>query len=237
MSPSSLTSSGSSQAAVAAENVSYSYRSGNLETAVLRNVNLTLAPGEFISIAGPSGCGKTTVLTLIGGLKPMQEGSLYVLGKQLKGCSPKTILELRSRIGIVFQSHHLMPFLTAVQNVQVAMEVRLDLSVRERRRRCSQLLTELGLEEKLHTYPSMLSGGQKQRVAFARALACQPQLILADEPTASLDRSTGRDVVQMMQAWARRDGIAILMATHDPRVMDMADRIVQIDDGRILEPV
>lgn len=222
-------------AAVVADNVSYYYRSGGLETAVLKNVNLTVAPGEFVSLVGPSGCGKTTLLTLIGGLKPMQEGSLQVLGTQLNGCSTKTILKLRSQIGIVFQSHHLMPFLTAAQNVQVAMEVRLDLSVRERRQRCTALLADLGLEQKRHSYPSMLSGGQKQRVAFARALACQPRLILADEPTASLDRNTGRDVVLMMQARARQDGIAILMATHDPRVMDMADRIVRIDDGQILE--
>lgn len=221
--------------AVAAENVSYHYRSGDLETAVLKNVNLNVSPGEFVSLVGPSGCGKTTLLTLIGGLKPMQEGSLHVLGTQLKGCSTRTILKLRSQIGIVFQSHHLMPFLTAIQNVQVAMEVRLDLSIRERRRRCGALLADLGLAEKLHSYPSMLSGGQKQRVAFARALACQPRLILADEPTASLDRNTGRDVVLMMQTRARQDGIAILMATHDPRVMDMADRIVRIDDGQILE--
>lgn len=220
--------------AIEAHDLCHLYQSGGMATSVLKNVCFSIASGEFVSLVGPSGCGKTTLLTLIGGLKPTQTGSLRVLGRELRGCSNREMLRLRSEIGIVFQAHHLMPFLTALQNVQVAMEVKLDLTYRERVRRATELLADLGLESKAHFYPSMLSGGQKQRVAFARAMACDPRLILADEPTASLDRATGRDVVLTMQSRAREHGIAVLMATHDSRVIDMADRVIKIDDGQII---
>ncbi|QPN62074.1 ABC transporter ATP-binding protein [Synechococcus sp. CBW1004] len=220
--------------AIIANDLSHVYQAGDLATSVLKNVCFSVAAGEFVSLVGPSGCGKTTLLTLIGGLKPTQSGSLRVLGRELRGCSNQELLRLRSEIGIVFQAHHLMPFLTALQNVQVAMEVTLRHTHKERSRRATELLADLGLESKIHSYPSMLSGGQKQRVAFARAMACEPKLILADEPTASLDRATGRDVVLTMQSRAREHGIAVLMATHDPRVIDMADRVIKIDDGQIV---
>jgi putative ABC transport system ATP-binding protein len=189
--------------AIIANDLSHVYQAGDLATSVLKNVCFSVAAGEFVSLVGPSGCGKTTLLTLIGGLKPTQSGSLRVLGRELRGCSNQELLRLRSEIGIVFQAHHLMPFLTALQNVQVAMEVTLRHTHKERSRRATELLADLGLESKIHSYPSMLSGGQKQRVAFARAMACEPKLILADEPTASLDRATGRDVVLTMQSRAR----------------------------------
>lgn len=224
----------SEQFAIVAHNLNHIYQSGDIQTSVLKNVTFSVAAGEFVSLVGPSGCGKTTLLTLIGGLKPAQTGSLRVLGRELLGCSSREMLQLRSEIGIVFQAHHLMPFLTALQNVQVAMEVNLNHTHNERARRATELLADLGLESKIHSYPSMLSGGQKQRVAFARAMASEPKLILADEPTASLDRATGRDVVLTMQSRAREHGIAVLMATHDPRVIDMADRVIRIDDGQIV---
>jgi putative ABC transport system ATP-binding protein len=223
------------QSTVIVHDLSYRYRSAGLNLDVLNNVNLSINAGEFISLVGPSGCGKTTLLTLIGCIKSMQEGSLKIFGQELNGCSNKVLLDIRSKIGIIFQAHHLMEFLTASQNIQIAMESRISMSFKQRARRSAELLDMLGLGSKVNAYPSMLSGGQKQRVACARAIACDPLLLLADEPTASLDRATGQELILTLKQIAHERNIAMLMATHDPRVMDLADRLVHIDDGRIIE--
>ena len=221
---------------VLAVGLNHFYGDGPERMHVLKDICFEVQPGEFVTLAGPSGCGKSTLLTLIGGLKSVQAGSLDVLGCPLKGCSPSLLNGLRTKIGMIFQSHHLMEFLTANQNVQVATEAVIERSFRARELRCLELLASVGLKDRANHYPSMLSGGQKQRVAFARALACNPQLIVADEPTAALDAKTGRDVVAILRSIAKERSISIVMATHDPRVMDMADRVIGIDDGRLLAP-
>jgi putative ABC transport system ATP-binding protein len=221
--------------AVAAKDVTYIYRSANHSLEVLKEVSFTIGSGEFVSLVGPSGCGKTTLLKLVGCIKSMQSGSLKVLGDELNNCSQATLVHTRSKVGFVFQTHHLMEFLTAAQNIQIAMESRVTMSYSDRLRRSTELLATLGLESKANNYPSMLSGGQKQRVSCARAIACDPLLLLADEPTASLDRSTGQQLILGMKKIAHERQISMLMATHDPRVMDMADRLIHIDDGRIIQ--
>ena len=224
-----------SQPTVAVRKLSYQYHSAGLETGVLKEINLSVYAGELVSLVGPSGCGKTTLLTLIGCIKSMQVGSLKIFGKELNGCNNKAILDVRKKIGFIFQAHHLMEFLTASQNIQIAMESQISMSFKQRVRRSAELLDVLGLGNKANAYPSMLSGGQKQRVACARAIACDPQLLLADEPTASLDRATGQALILTLKKIAHERNIAIMMATHDPRVMDLADRLIHIDDGRIIE--
>ena len=219
---------------ILASGLNYSYQSGVCRTDILKDISLHVNPAEFVSLVGPSGCGKTTLMTLVGGLKSPQSGSLKVLGHELNGCTDRELRVVRSKIGIIFQAHHLMEFLTAAQNVQIAMEASPQISFRERVRRSRVLLQLVGLEGKESYFPSMLSGGQKQRVACARAMASEPLLILADEPTASLDRHTGQELILAMKEIAHKQGISMLMATHDSRVMDLADRIIQIDDGRIV---
>jgi putative ABC transport system ATP-binding protein len=193
-----------------------------------------IAPGEVVLLTGPSGCGKTTLLTLVGALRQMQQGSLQVLGEELNGADRRARQCLRRHIGMIFQGHNLLRCLTAEQNVQMGADLLNDLSYRGRRDRARQWLRAVGLGEHLAKLPHDLSGGQKQRVAIARALAAEPQLLLADEPTAALDSRTGREVVELLQGLAREQGCAVLMVTHDPRILDVADRLLRMEDGRLL---
>jgi putative ABC transport system ATP-binding protein len=220
--------------ALKAKDLNHYYGDASSSIHVLKDICLELKKGEFVALAGPSGCGKSTLLTLAGGLRSVQIGTLEILGYSLNGCSLRTLDILRLKMGMVFQSHHLMEFLTAKQNVQVAMEALIDTSFTTRKLLSLELLKAVGLQGKENSYPSMLSGGQKQRVAFARALAGSPELILADEPTASLDSRTGRQVLDTLRSIAKDNLITVFMATHDPKVMKMADRVVYIDDGRIV---
>ena len=217
-----------------AEGLNHYYGDGSDSIHVLKDISLEVKRGEFVALAGTSGCGKSTLLTLAGGLKSVQVGRLDILGHALQGCSLHTLNIVRNSLGMVFQSHHLMEFLTATQNIQVAMEAAVTHSYSMRKRISLELLDSVGLRGKENNYPSMLSGGQKQRVAFARALAGSPELILADEPTAALDVKTGRKVIETLRTIAKAKTITIFMATHDPKVMDMADRVIRIDDGRII---
>ena len=219
---------------VALRDVTYAYGTGDLARPVLRDVDLSVAPGEVVLLTGPSGSGKTTLLTLIGALRALQTGSATVLGQELAGATERQRTALRRRIGFIFQQHNLLGFLTARQNVAMALELDPATNERDRLARAGEMLAAVGLAEKCESRPDQLSGGQRQRVAVARALAGQPGLILADEPTAALDKQSGGDVVRLLRDLARRRGVPILMVTHDPRILDIADRIVAMEDGRIL---
>jgi len=222
-----------SAAPIALTGVSFSYEKGEHAKPVLRDVDLTVDPGEIVLLTGPSGSGKTTLLTLIGALRAMQTGSCVVLGRELMGAREKALVELRRRIGFIFQSHNLLGFLTARQNVAMALELDMTTTEQSRLERASALLEAVGLTDRADATPAQLSGGQRQRVAVARALAGDPGLILADEPTAALDKQSGLEVVTLLRGLAKDRGVPILLVTHDPRILDIADRIVAMEDGKI----
>ncbi|MEE3717967.1 DevA family ABC transporter ATP-binding protein [Tumidithrix elongata RA019] len=204
-----------------------------LRKQVLFDINLDIAKGEIVIMTGPSGSGKTTLLSLMGGLRTAQEGSLKILGREMYNASKQKLVEVRRQIGFIFQSHNLMTFLTAKQNVRMAIELHdrmLDLDMDAK---ATQILEYVGLKDRVDYYSDSLSGGQKQRVAIARALVMQPQIVLADEPTAALDKKSGRDVVEIMQKLAKEQGCAILLVTHDNRILDIADRIIYMEDGKL----
>ena len=213
--------------------VNFSFGQGELRKQILFNVSLVIHPGEILLLTGPSGSGKTTLLTLIAGLRTMQEGQMHVLGYPLHNAKQQDMLEVRKRIGFIFQAHNLLPFLTALQNVQVMFELQPNVSPDEGRQRAAEMLKQVGLADRLHYHLSRLSGGQRQRVAIARALVAGPQLVLADEPTAALDGTSGREIVTILQTLAREHKRPILMVTHDTRILDIADRIVEMQDGRL----
>lgn len=212
---------------------------GDLRKQVLFDNRLELSPGEIVIMTGPSGSGKTTLLTLIGALRTVQEGQLQVLGRELAGLAGADLVQMRLAIGFIFQAHNLFPSLTAMQNVRMALEApgRESLTKAEMNARGEELLSALGLRERLHYKPGALSGGQRQRVAIARALAARPQLVLADEPTAALDKQSGRDAVDLLKRYAKERGATIMMVTHDNRILDVADRIVNMVDGRVISNV
>ncbi|WP_225906744.1 MULTISPECIES: DevA family ABC transporter ATP-binding protein [Thermoleptolyngbya] len=221
----------SPSATVQIRNLNYFFGQGELQKQVLYNINLDLLPGQIVIMTGPSGSGKTTLLTLIGALRTVQDGSLRVLGRELVGMGRGQLVEVRRNIGFIFQAHNLFDSLTASQNVEMAVE--LMPNWRTKREQSVAMLTQLGLGERVDYKPRALSGGQKQRVAIARALVNQPTLILADEPTAALDKKSGREVVELMQRLAKEQNCTILMVTHDNRILDIADRIVSLVDGRL----
>jgi len=215
--------------------LTYAYGEGELRRPVLRDVTLTVHAGEVVLLTGPSGSGKTTLLTLIGALRAMQEGSCRVLGRELLAASERERVRLRRSIGFIFQNHNLLGFLTARQNVAMALEVEAAMPERERLRRAGEMLAAVGLEGHEEKPPARLSGGQRQRVAIARALVARPGLVLADEPTAALDKVSGGEVAHLLRDMAKSRGTPILMVTHDPRILDIADRVVAMEDGRIVE--
>ncbi|MGG5812554.1 ATP-binding cassette domain-containing protein [Falsiroseomonas sp. CW058] len=215
--------------------VTHAYGEGDLRKAVLRDVDLSVAEGEIVLLTGPSGSGKTTLLTLIGALRSLQAGSCRVLGEELRDATEGARVRLRRRIGFIFQHHNLLGFLTARQNVAMALEQDGDLAERERLARAGALLAAVGLADHAEKLPAQLSGGQRQRVSVARALAAGPGLVLADEPTAALDRASGQEVVHLLRDLARSRGVPILLVTHDPRILDIADRVVAMEDGRIVD--
>ncbi|NDG49699.1 MAG: ATP-binding cassette domain-containing protein [Rhodospirillales bacterium] len=217
-------------------NLTFAYGEGDLRRIVLREVDLRIEAGEIVLLTGPSGSGKTTLLTLIGALRAMQQGQARVLGQELAAARESQRVALRSRIGFIFQSHNLLGFLTARQNVAMALELQGGFTEAERLARAADMLSAVGLADHVDKLPAKLSGGQRQRVAVARALVGQPGLILADEPTAALDRVSGQEVVHLLRDLARRQGTPILLVTHDPRILDIADRIVAMEDGRITQP-
>lgn len=223
-----------SQPAIKINNLSHYFGHDRLQKQVLYDINLEIHSGEIIIMTGPSGSGKTTLLTLVGGLRSAQAGSLQVLGQELYGATPQELTEARRHNGYIFQAHNLHSSLTVLQNVRMGLELHPNYSTAEMNARATEILETVGLGDHINYYPDDLSGGQKQRVAIARALVRHPQLVLADEPTAALDSKSGRDVVELMQALAREQGCTILLVTHDNRILDIADRIVNMEDGRLI---
>ncbi|WP_373539995.1 DevA family ABC transporter ATP-binding protein [Chamaesiphon sp.] len=219
--------------AISIANLNHYYGSGSLRKQVLFDIDLQIDRGEIIIMTGPSGSGKTTLLTLMGSLRSVQEGSLNILGNELANASKEQMTLARRNIGYIFQAHNLLNFLTAYQNVEMALEIQ-DVTAIEADRRIRQVFTAVGLDHRIDYYPSDLSGGQKQRVAIARALVSQPKIILADEPTAALDKKSGRDVVEIMEKLAKEQGCTILLVTHDNRILDLADRIIYMEDGYLV---
>jgi len=214
------------------EDVCYSYGKGALEKQILFDIGTRIEGGEIVILTGPSGSGKTTLLTLIGALRSAQKGSVKVLGQELLKASEKALIKVRRQIGYIFQSHNLLDSLTIHQNVQMALQLG-GVRGAEARQRITEVLQRVGLTEYEHKFPGELSGGQKQRAGIARALVNRPQIVLADEPTASLDKQSGRDVVDLIQDLAREDGSAVILVTHDNRILDVADRILHLEDGRM----
>jgi putative ABC transport system ATP-binding protein len=219
--------------AIVVHQLDHYFGSGQLRKQALFDINLEIAAGEIVIMTGPSGSGKTTLLTLIGGLRSAQTGSLKVVGHEITGASENDLVKARRNNGYIFQAHNLHGSLTALENVQMGLEVHGLLSKAERHRRAAEMLKQVGLEDRLDYYPADLSGGQKQRVAIARALVSRPKIVLADEPTAALDKKSGRDVVDIMHDLAKQQGCTILLVTHDNRILDLADRIIYMEDGRL----
>ncbi len=219
--------------AISIQSLNHNFGKGNLRKQVLFDINLTIDTGEILIMTGPSGSGKTTLLTLVGGLRSPQLGSLKIMGEELCGASRNLLLRTRQQIGYIFQSHNLLNSLTAQENVEMSLELH-NLPYNQRKEKAVQILKVVGLENRLNYYPDNLSGGQKQRVAIARALVANPRIVLADEPTAALDKKSGRDVVELMQHLAKEQGCTILLVTHDNRILDIADRIVNMEDGCLL---
>jgi putative ABC transport system ATP-binding protein len=218
---------------IAIDKVNHYFGAGRLRKQILFEISTIVEPGEVVIMTGPSGSGKTTLLTLIGALRSTQEGSLKVIGQELRGSSERKLVELRRNIGYIFQAHNLLNSLRAWQNVLMSIELHSDIPATEARERAEAMLEAVGLGDWVNHYPNELSGGQKQRVAIARALVCHPKLVLADEPTAALDKKSGRDVVEIMHDLAKKQGSAILLVTHDNRILDLADRTLHMEDGRL----
>jgi putative ABC transport system ATP-binding protein len=223
----------SHEAPIQVSGLNHSFGKGSLRKQILFDINTEIPRGEIVIVTGPSGSGKTTLLTLVGALRAAQQGSVRVLGKELLGARPKTLEAVRQQIGFIFQQHNLLDALSALQNVELGLRVKGGVSRAERLTRSAEMLDAVGLADRIHHKPEQLSGGQRQRVAIARALVSEPAMLLADEPTASLDKASGREIVDRMKALAKQQGTTILLVTHDNRILDIADRIVHLEDGHL----
>ncbi len=222
-----------STGAIAAKGVDMVLQSGRQRLQVLRDIDLEVQKGDIQLLMGPSGSGKTTLLSILAGLLTPTSGKVYLLGEEITRLSRSKLARFRRQhIGFIFQDFNLFPALTAIENLEVALNVK-GIGGREARRQAQDLLEQVGLKDKARLLPRDLSGGQKQRVAIARALTGYPELIMADEPTAALDSHSGHTVMELLRQLAKEGGCTVLMVTHDPRIVDVADRIAHLEDGMI----
>jgi putative ABC transport system ATP-binding protein len=228
---------GSTAPVVRAEGVDFFYGEGDARFQVLFDNRLDISPGQLVVMTGPSGSGKTTMLTLIGALRSLQQGRIEVLGHNLSTLGPRELVRVRRGIGFIFQLHNLFDSLTAYENVKLALQLDGARSAAAMRERGIEMLERLGLGHRMDHKPHSLSGGQRQRVAIARALVNRPKLVLADEPTAALDKDATRNVVRLFKDMTEENGTAILMVTHDHRIIELADRLVHMVDGRIVSDI
>ncbi len=221
-------------APIVTRNLNHSFGAEDARKQVLFDINMTIDPGQLVILMGASGSGKTTLLTLVGCLRRVEEGSVRLLGEELHNATEDQLVHARRRLGFIFQAHNLHESLTAVQNVRMGLEVHGRTALKSWRRVCTHILELLSIGDKVDDLPAKLSGGQKQRVAIARALVGNPDIIFADEPTAALDKETGYQAVSLLKRLAIERQTTTLMVTHDNRILDLADRIVTLEDGRII---
>ena len=222
------------EAVISTERLSKNFGEGELQIKALREVDLTIRRGEFTAIVGPSGSGKTTLLNILCGLDLPSSGEIRVSGRPLSELSGSRLARFRrDHIGLVFQAYNLIPVLTVMENIEYVMLLQ-GISVRERKDRVRDFLTRIGLEGKEKRFPSELSGGQQQRVAIARAMVSQPDIILADEPTANLDSETGAQLLEMMRRFNKEQQMTFVFSTHDPMIMERAARLITLTDGKIV---
>ena len=221
------------QPVISLQHVNHWFGSGDSRKHALKDITLDIYPGQIVICTGPSGSGKTTLLTMLGGLRSCQDGSLKILGQELNGASKEQLADLRLNVGFIFQAHNLMMFLNARRNVRLSLELHDRFYDQDMDQLSTAMLEKVGLGDRVEYMPANLSGGQRQRVAIARALVSQPKILLGDEPTAALDKESGRTVVELMQQLAREQNTTIIMVTHDNKILDVADRIIIVDDGRL----
>jgi putative ABC transport system ATP-binding protein len=220
---------------VVCEKVSKTYHVDHISVPALRDVDLEIARGEFVTLAGPSGSGKTTLLNVVGGLDQPSAGEVSLEGRRIDRLSPAELADLRlERVGFVFQAYNLIPVLSARENVEFVMELQ-GVGGERRHQLSSEILQEVGLDGMQDRRPAELSGGQQQRVAVARAIVSRPTIVLADEPTANLDSRTARDLVELMRALNEKHQTTFLISTHDPMVMELAPRRISLRDGRVVD--
>jgi putative ABC transport system ATP-binding protein len=218
---------------ISLSHVNHWFGTGDARKHALKDISLDIYPGEIVICTGPSGSGKTTLLTMLGGLRSCMDGSLRILGEELHGASKEQLAQLRLNVGFIFQAHNLMMFLTARRNVRLSLELHDAYLDQDLDRLAAEMLEKVGLGDRLDYYPANLSGGQRQRVAIARALVSKPRIVLGDEPTAALDKESGRTVVELMRQLAQEQGTTIIMVTHDNKILDVADRIIIVDEGAL----
>ncbi len=220
---------------ISVRDVRHSYREGDGIKEVLHGVSLDFYAGEIVIIMGPSGSGKSTLLKLIGAQLTLQEGDVRIGDCELKGADADGLMKIRRNLGFIFQTHHLLDSISVLQNVELPLAFDDSATRESAKTRALEALKTVGIEAQAYKKPSHLSGGQRQRVAIARALIRRPKIVLADEPTASLDQKSGREVVEIIRKMAKELGVTVVLVTHDNRILDIADRIVSLVDGRLKE--
>lgn len=223
----------SSEPIISLKHVNHWFGSGAERKHALKDISLDIYPGQIIICTGPSGSGKTTLLTMLGGLRSCQDGSLRILGEELLGASKEQLAQLRLNVGFIFQAHNLMMFLNARRNVRLSLELHDKYYGQDMDKIATSMLEKVGLGDRVNYFPANLSGGQRQRVAIARALVSQPKILLGDEPTAALDKESGRTVVNLMKEMAEKEKTTIIMVTHDNKILDVADRIILVEEGEL----